>query len=374
MKEIKMVDLSGQYRRLKKEIDTAIKDVIESSAFINGPEVKNFAQHLENYSGAGYVIPCGNGTDALQAALVSLGLRPGDEVLVPDFTFIATVETVAFSGLTPIIIDVDPDTFLINTATIEKHITQRTRAIIPVHLFGQCVDMESLLDIAKKYNLYVIEDAAQALGTWFTFSDGIRKMAGTMGHIGCTSFFPSKNLGAFGDGGAIFTNDKDLARRIHSYVNHGTQKKYYHERVGINSRLDTLQAAILDVKLQYLDEFIAARQKAAAWYDKQLASVSFLQIPVRAPKTTHSFHQYTLITRGIDRNNFMSYLKKAGIPSMIYYPLPMHRQKAFSRFTFYNGNFPVSDKLSETVVSIPLHTEMDQEQLNYITTTIKKYR
>ena len=373
MKDLKMVDLYGQYFRLKDEIDAAIQRVIDSSAFINGPAVKSFAGHLAEYTGAAHVIPCGNGTDALQAALASLDLQPGDEVLVPDFTFIATVETVALLGLTPVILDVDPDTFLIDPATIKEHISPKTRAIIPVHLFGQCVDMASLLNIAREYNLKVIEDAAQALGTWYTFPDGTKKMAGTMGDIGCTSFFPSKNLGAFGDGGAVFTADEELARRIRSYVNHGTQKKYYHERIGINSRLDSLQAAILDVKLSHLDEFIKSRQKAAAWYDEQLAGVSFLQTPVRASRSTHTFHQYTLRISGIDRQNFMDYLKNAGIPSMVYYPLPIHRQEAFSRFSFYNGYFPVADELCQTVVSIPVHTEMDTEQLDYITTNIKKY-
>ncbi|MCD6201033.1 MAG: DegT/DnrJ/EryC1/StrS family aminotransferase [Bacteroidales bacterium] len=368
-----MVDLYGQYVRLKDEIDQVIKEVIESSAFINGPAVRAFAGHLSEYTGAGYIIPCGNGTDALQAALVSLHLQPGDEVLVPDFTFIATVETVALLGLTPVIMDVNPDTFLIDPASIEKYITPKTKAIIPVHLFGQCVDMAPLLEEAEKYELKVIEDAAQALGTWYTFPDGTRKMAGTMGDIGCTSFFPSKNLGAFGDGGAVFTNDEELAGTIRSYVNHGTQKKYYHKRIGINSRLDTLQAAILDVKLNHLDEFIEARQQAAAWYDEHLGLLSFLKIPARAPNTTHTFHQYTLVTRGIDRRHLMNYLKDAGIPSMIYYPLPMHRQEAFSGFSFYNGAFPVTDQLCNTVMSLPVHTEMEEEQLDYITTNIKNY-
>jgi len=369
-----MVDLYGQYVRLKDEIDQAIQEVIETSAFINGPAVRTFTRHLSDYTGARYVIPCGNGTDALQAALASLHLQPGDEVLVPDFTFIATVETVALLNLTPVIIDVDPDTFLIDPASIEKYITTKTKAIIPVHLFGQCVDMAPLLKVAGKYDLKVIEDAAQALGSWYTFPDGTRKMAGTMGDIGCTSFFPSKNLGAFGDGGAVFTDDEALACTIRSYVNHGTQKKYYHKQIGINSRLDTLQAAILDVKLSHLDEFIEARQQVAAWYDKHLGSFPFLQIPARAPNTTHTFHQYTVVTRGIDRRHLMNYLKEAGIPSMIYYPLPMHRQEAFSGFPFYNRSFPVAEKLCNTVMSLPAHTEMDEEQLDYITTYIKNYQ
>ena len=373
MRTIKMVDLFGQYNHLKKEIDKAIQGVIETSAFINGPAVKIFAGHLSEYTGTEHIIPCGNGTDALQAALASLHLHPGDEVLVPDFTFIATVETVALLGLTPVIMDVNPDTFLIDPINMEKYITPKTKAIIPVHLFGQCVDMSPLLEIAGKHGLKVIEDAAQALGAWYTFPDGTRKMAGTMGDIGCTSFFPSKNLGAFGDGGAVFTNNEELATTIRSYVNHGTQKKYYHQRIGINSRLDTLQAAILDVKLSHLNEFIKARQQVALWYDRQLESLPFLQTPVRALHTTHTFHQYTLLTKKINRHHFMEYLKKADIPSMIYYPLPMHRQEAFSRFPFYNENFPVTDNLCHNVLSLPIHTEMDEKQLDYITTHIKNY-
>ncbi len=374
MKELRMVDLYGQYVRLKEEIDRAMQEVIDASAFINGPAVRSFAAHLSSYTGAAHVIPCGNGTDALQAALAALHLQPGDEVLVPDFTFIATVETVALLGLTPVIMDVDPDTFLINPDAIEKYLTPKTKAIIPVHLFGQCVDMAPLLETARHHGLKVIEDAAQALGTWYTFPDGTRKMAGTMGDIGCTSFFPSKNLGAFGDGGAIFTDDEELALTLRSYVNHGTQKKYYHERIGVNSRLDTLQAAVLDVKLKYLDAFIEARQQAAAWYDRHLEELPFLQTPVRAPRTTHSFHQYTVVTRNIDRQHFREYLKDAGIPSMVYYPLPMHRQEAFSSFPFYDGDFPVAEKLCHTVLSLPVHTEMDEEQLNYITTHINNYQ
>lgn len=369
-----MVDLYGQYSRLKDEIDAAIGEVIVSGAFINGPAVKSFEQHLRDYTGAGYVIPCGNGTDALLASLMALPLKRGDEVLVPDFTFFATVEAVAFLGLTPVILDVDPDTFLIRPESVEAHITPETRAIIPVHLFGQCADMESLMGLADKHNLYIIEDAAQALGTFYTFSDGLRKMAGTIGHIGCTSFFPSKNLGAFGDGGAVFTDDEQLALNIRSIVNHGTQIKYYHERIGMNSRLDTIQAAILDVKLRHLDDFIEARQQAAAFYDEQLRLLSFLRIPARAPQTTHSFHQYTLVTKGLDRRHFMDYLKKAGIPSMVYYPSPMHRQAAFAHFPFYNGDFPISEKLSETVISLPVHTELDEEQLTYIIRHIKNYK
>jgi len=374
MKEIRMVDLRTQYLRLKEEIDTAMQEVIDTTAFINGPAVRTFAASLADYTGAVHVIPCGNGTDALQAALASLGLQAGDEVIVPDFTFIATVETVALLGLTPVVADVDPRTFLLQPESVEQLITPRTRAVIPVHLFGQTVDMEPLMQIAKKHGLYVIEDAAQALGTRYTFSDGTEKMAGTIGHIGCTSFFPSKNLGAFGDGGAIFTDDEEKALFLRSYVNHGTQKKYYHERVGINSRLDTLQAALLQVKLRHLDAFVAARQQVAARYDEGLGSIPFLQTPARAPRTTHSYHQYTLITRGIDRKRFMDHLKEGGIPSMIYYPLPMHRQEAFSAFAFYEKDYPVTENLCNTVVSIPVHTEMDDEQIDYIIARIKAFK
>ncbi len=376
MKEIRMVDLHTQYLRLKEEIDAALQGVIDTSAFINGPAVRTFAGHLAEYTGAAHVITCGNGTDALQAALASLHLAPGDEVIVPDFTFIATVETVALLGLTPVVADVDPDTFLLQPATVERLITSRTRAIIPVHLFGQIVDMEPLMQLARDHDLYVIEDAAQALGARYTFSDGTERMAGTIGHIGCTSFFPSKNLGAFGDGGALFTGDEEHALFLRSYVNHGTQKKYYHERVGINSRLDTLQAAILDVKLRHLDAFVAARQAVAARYDEGLGRVPFLQTPVRAPHTTHSFHQYTLVTRGIDRTRFMEHLRGAGIPSMIYYPLPMHRQEAFSEYGFYgkDKDYPVTTDLCNTVVSIPVHTEMDREQTDHIISRIKAFR
>ncbi len=374
MKEIRMVDLHTQYLRLKEEIDAALQQVIDTTAFINGPAVRSFAAALGQYTGAAHVIPCGNGTDALQAALAALQLAPGDEVIVPDFTFIATVETVALLGLTPVVADVDPDTFLLQPESIKQLITPRTRAVIPVHLFGQCVDMEPLMAIARKYDLYVIEDAAQALGTRYTFSDGTQKMAGTIGHIGCTSFFPSKNLGAFGDGGALFTDDEEKALFLRSYVNHGTQKKYYHERVGINSRLDTLQAALLEVKLRHLDDFIAERQRVAARYDEGLDGIPHLQTPVRAPRTTHSYHQYTLLTRGIDRSRFMDHLRHAGIPSMIYYPLPMHRQKAFARYSFFDGKYPVSDQLCNIVVSIPVHTEMDDEQTEHIISHIKAFK
>ncbi len=375
MKEIRMVDLHAQYLRLKKEIDAALQEVIDTSAFINGPAVRTFAAHLAEYTGAAHVIPCGNGTDALQAALASLHLEPGDEVIVPDFTFIATVETVALLGLTPVVADVDPRTFLLQPAAVEQLITPRTRAVIPVHLFGQTVDMEPLMQLAEKHSLYVIEDAAQALGTRYTFSDGTEKMAGTIGHIGCTSFFPSKNLGAFGDGGAIFTNVEERALFLRSYVNHGTQKKYYHERVGINSRLDTLQAAILDVKLQHLDAFIAARQAVAARYDEGLGHLPFLETPARAPRTTHSYHQYTLLTQGIDRARLMEHLRTAGIPSMVYYPLPMHRQEAFARFPFFgkDEDFPTATALCNHVLSIPVHTEMEKEQQEYIIDHIKNF-
>ncbi|NOY38508.1 MAG: DegT/DnrJ/EryC1/StrS family aminotransferase [Chlorobi bacterium] len=373
MKSIRMVDLQSQYLKLKKEIDDAMQEVILSSAFINGPSVKKFAENLADYAGTAHVVPCGNGTDALQVSLMALDLKPGDEVIVPDFTFIATVEVVAFMGLTPVVTDVDPDTFMMRPDEIEKAVTSRTRAIIPVHLYGQCAPMEDILTIAKKHNLFVIEDSAQALGSDYLFSDGTRKKAGTLGHTGCISFFPSKSLGAYGDGGAIFTNDAVLAVKLRSIVNHGTRKKYFHERVGINSRLDTLQAAILDVKLQHLDEFNLARQQAADFYNHAFMSLPYLKIPKQVPWSTHIFHQYTLITRGINRDELIKYLKDKGIPAMIYYPQPMHRQKAFAHFSFAGQDFPVSDMLCKSVLSLPMHPELTEDQLHWITKHISEY-
>lgn len=367
-----MVDLHKQYLRIKPEIDRAIEDVLNSTEFIQGPQVKVFAEALGRFVGVQHVIPCGNGTDALQIAMMALDLRPGDEVVVPVFTYVATAEIIALLGLKPVFIDVDEDSFNIDVTHIEKVITDKTRAIVPVHLFGQCADMEPLLKIARKHNLYVIEDAAQALGAEYTFSDGTRKKAGTMGSIGTTSFFPSKNLGCFGDGGAIFTNDPVLAEQLRMISNHGQRIKYHHDTIGVNSRLDTLQAAILHVKLKYLSEYAERRNKAADYYDENLAN-AYIKTPLRVKVSTHVFHQYTLTVQGGKRDNFQKYLGSNGIPSMIYYPVPLHFQKAYRRPDYVEGSFPVTERLSKSVISLPIHTEMDIEQLAFICRTIKNF-
>lgn len=367
MKNIQMVDLHSQYLKIKKEIDEKWEQVMESCAFINGPMVKQFQADLEAYLGVKHVIPCGNGTDALQVALMSLNLKPGDEVITTTFTFIATAEVVALLGLTPVLVDVDADTFNIDVSAIEKAITPKTKAIVPVHLFGQCANMEQILAIAQKHNLYVIEDACQAIGATYTFSDGTTKKAGTMGTIGCTSFFPSKNLGCYGDGGAIFTNDDDIAYQLRGIVNHGMFKRYYHDMVGVNSRLDSLQAAVLDVKLKYLDEYAQARNRAAAYYNQALVNCDKLVTPVVADKSTHVFHQYTLKAKGVDREKLIAYMAEKHIPVMIYYPVPLHLQKAYQDERYQHGDFPVSEQLCKEVISLPMHTELDEEQLKYIT-------
>jgi UDP-2-acetamido-2-deoxy-ribo-hexuluronate aminotransferase len=371
MKAIKMVDLHSQYMRIKPEIDSAIENVLKSTAFIQGPQVSSFANALEKYTGAKYVIPCANGTDALQIAMMALGLQHGDEVILPVHTYVATAEVIALLGLTPVFVDVEPATFNIDVAAIEAQITSKTKAIVPVHLYGQCADMEPLLLIAEKHNLYVIEDTAQALGARYTFKNGNQRSAGTMGTIGSTSFFPSKNLGCFGDGGALFTNDKELAIKIKMIANHGQQQKYHHDRVGINSRLDTLQAAILEVKLQYLNEYATRRNQAASQYDSSLGSTNGLSIPIRSPNSTHVFHQYTIKTNR--RDELKNYLEQNDIPSMIYYPVPLHLQKAYRRVGFEEGSFPVTEALSRSVISLPIHTEMDDETLDYICGTINKF-
>lgn len=367
MQKIQMVDLVGQYQKIKPEIDSAIQDVILQSAFINGTDVKEFRVALAEYNRVKHVIGCGNGTDALQIALMALGLQPGDAVIVPDFTFIATAEVVAVLGLKPQIIDVDPDTFMIQPENIEKAITPATKAIIPVHLFGQCAPMKEIMEIAKKHKLFVIEDTAQAIGAECQINGESHK-AGTIGHIGCTSFFPSKNLGAFGDGGALFTNDNDLAEKIAVIANHGAKVKYYHDEVGINSRLDTLQAAILSIKLQHLDEYIAARQYAAQYYTNELKGIKGLITPKLVKESSHVFHQYTLRIK-TGRDQLKTYLADKGIPSMVYYPVPMHRHKPY----LTKGNFEISDMLCEQVLSLPMHTELDENQLGYICQTIKEY-
>ncbi len=370
-RNIQMVDLKTQYEHLKSDIDAGIREVIESTQFVKGPQVSRFQEHLAEYTGAKHVIAVGNGTDALQIALMALGLRPGDEVITPTFTFIATAEVVALLGLKPVVVDVDWGTMNMSVEAVRKAITPRTKAIVPVHLFGQCANMEPLLEIAREQGLYIVEDACQAIGARYTFSDGTVRQAGTMGHIGCTSFFPSKNLGCYGDGGALFTNDDALAEKIAAIANHGCKVRYHHDEVGVNSRLDSLQAAILDVKLRHLDEFTAARNRAAAYYDEVLGSDPRWLIPERQAHSTHVFHQYTLRMTGIDRDSVQQQLKEKGIPSMIYYPVPLHMQKAYRDARYKEGDFPVAEKLVRCVLSLPMHTELDNEQLEYITQTLR---
>lgn len=365
-----MVDLKSQYDRLKNDIDDGIFSVINNTEFISGTQVKEFQKDLEQYLGVKHVIPCGNGTDALQVALMSLDLKPGDEVITSGFTFIATLEVIALLKLTPVIVDVDPKTFNISAEAIKKAITPKTKAIVPVHIFGQCADMESIMKIATEHNLFVVEDNAQAIGSVFTFKDGTKKHAGTIGNIGCTSFFPSKNLGCFGDGGALFTNDDNLAQYIRSIVNHGMKVRYYHDHIGVNSRLDTIQAAILKVKLKHLNSFIAARQQAADYYDKALAASKKIRTPFRSAQSTHVFHQYTLVLENTDRDALRNFLQEKGIPAMVYYPVPLHLQNAYKYLGYKENDFPVTEELCKKVISLPMHTELDQEQLKYITSTI----
>lgn len=373
MRKIQMVDLKSQYEKIKKEIDSAILNVIESTAFINGPEVKNFQLDLEKYLGVKHVIPCANGTDALQVSMMALNLKPGDEIIAPSFTFVATAEVIALLGLTPVLVDADPDTFNIDPKAIEKAITPKTKAIVPVHLFGQCADMDAIMDIATKHNLTVIEDTCQAIGAEFISKNGTKKKAGTIGHIGCTSFFPSKNLGCYGDGGAIFTNDDAIAEKIRIIVNHGMTVRYYHDLIGVNSRLDSIQASILKIKLKRLDEYAVARNNAATYYDNAFRGNPKLKTPVRFNKSTHVFHQYTLVTNGFDRVKLIEYLQEKGIPAMIYYPVPMHMQKAYQDPRYKVGDFPVTEALAKSVISLPMHTELDDEQLNHITGSILEF-
>ncbi len=365
-----MVDLKGQYEKIKQEVNAGIQEVIDSTTFIKGGKVTEFQRHLEEYLQVKHVIPVGNGTDALQIALMALGLQPGDEVIAPTFTFIATAEVIALLQLTPVLVDVDPHTFNITPEAIRRAITPNTKAIIPVHLFGQNAAMEELLQLAAEHKLYVIEDACQSIGARYTFSDGRVVQSGCMGHIGCTSFFPSKNLGCYGDGGALFTNDDVLAKRIRSIANHGMETRYYHDHIGVNSRLDSLQAAILDVKLNYLDSYIDARRRAADYYDRAFAGHPSLEIPVRQPGSEHVFHQYTLQLKHADRNQLIDYLKTKGIPAMVYYPVPVHQQKAYRSDRYRDGDFPVAEQLSASVLSLPMHTELRTEQLDYITQSV----
>lgn len=368
--EIQMVDLKGQYQKIKQEINTGIQDVIDSTTFIKGGKVSEFQHNLEKYLDVKHVIPVGNGTDALQIALMALELKPGDEVITPTFTFIATAEVVALLGLTPILVDVDFETFNISIDALKKAITPKTKAIIPVHLFGQHVDMDGIMEVAHEHNLYVIEDACQSIGAIYTFADGTKVQSGCMGHIGCTSFFPSKNLGCYGDGGAIFTNDDELAKKMRAVANHGMEVRYYHDYVGVNSRLDSIQAAILDVKLQHLDSYIKARQHVAALYDKAFSVFENILIPGRNPSSTHVFHQYTLKLKGVDRVVLQKHLQSRGIPSMVYYPVPLHMQKAYQSERYKEGDFPVAEQLAACVLSLPIHTEMDDEQIFYITNNL----
>ena len=366
-----MVDLQTQYLRIKEDIDRGIQAVIDSASFIKGPAVASFQQNLEAYTGAKHVIPVGNGTDALQIALMALDLQPGDEVITPTFTFIATAEVVALLGLKPVVVDVDWDTMNISVEAVRKAITPKTKAIVPVHLFGQCADMEALMEIAKENNLAIVEDACQAIGSVYTFSDGTQKQAATMGEIGCTSFFPSKNLGCYGDGGAIFTNNDELAAKMRAIANHGMVVRYYHDTVGVNSRLDSIQAAVLDAKLPHLDEYIAARQAAAAYYDQAFANHPNILTPARSEHSTHVFHQYTLRLVNVDRDALREALAAKGIPAMIYYPVPLHMQKAYQDPRYQEGTFPVAEKLAACVLSLPMHTELDEEQLAYITEQVR---
>lgn len=373
MNNIQMVDLKGQYKKIKSELDPRIQSIIDNAAFINGPEVKRFQKELEDYLGIKHVIPCANGTDALQIALMSLGLKPGDEVITTTFTFIATAEVIALLGLVPVLVDVYEDDFLMNTEEVEKSITDKTKAIIPVHLFGQCANMESILEIAQKHNLYVVEDAAQSIGAQLCSENGPKGYSGTFGQFGCTSFFPSKNLGCYGDGGALFTNDDQLADKARMIVNHGMKVRYYHDEIGVNSRLDSIQAAVLSVKLEHLNDYNLARRTAADFYDNAFKQIEEVETPKRANYSSHVFHQYTLRIKDGSRDKLQAFLNENNIPAMIYYPVPLHQQKAYRDDRYGNGSFPIAEKLAEEVISLPMHTELDHEQLTHITNTLKEF-
>lgn len=373
MKPIQMVDLVGQYAKIKTEVDAAMAAVMQHTVFINGPEVKAFEKELGAYLGVEHVIACANGTDALQIAMMALDLKPGDEVITASFTFVATVEVVALLGITPVFADVLPGTFNLDPADIERKITPKTKAIVPVHLFGQTADMEAIMAIAQKHKLHVIEDNAQAIGGDYTFANGTRKKSGSIGHLASTSFFPSKNLGCYGDGGALFTNDGELAKKLRRVCNHGSDVRYYHEVVGVNSRLDSLQAAVLRVKLKHLDAYAAARNAAAATYDAAFAGLEHLHVPERSASSTHVFHQYTLRVTGGHRDGLKKHLESHGVPAMIYYPVPCHLQNAYKSARFPQGSLPVTERLMDEVLSLPMSTELDNEQLTHITTTVKAY-
>jgi len=373
MRPIQMVDTKTQYLNIKGAVDAAIGEVLDSAAYINGKWVTEFAKELGAYQGDVHTIPCANGTDALQIALMALGLEPGDEVITPSFTYIATTEVVALLRLKPVFVEVDPDTFCMHPEALRKAITSKTKAIVPVHLYGHSAPMEEILQIAREHNLRVVEDNAQAIGCSYTFSDGTTQKTGTMGDVGTTSFYPSKNLGAYGDGGAIFTRDADLAAQMKMIANHGQQKRYYHERVGCNSRLDSMQAAILRVKLQHLDAYNQARQKVAAYYNAAFANHPNIQTPVVAPYSTHVYHQYTLIINNADRDALGKHLADHQVPSMIYYPVPGHRQPMFTGMDIACGDLTVTDWLTERVISLPVHTEMEEEQLQWITQQVLQF-
>ncbi len=373
MRPLQMVDTKTQYLKIKPEVDAAVLAVMESSMFIGGKVVNEFAENLATYHGSKHCIPCANGTDALQIAMMALDLQPGDEVITPSFTYIATVEVAALLNIKPVFVEVNPKTFCIDPEAIEKAITPKTKAIVPVHLYGHSADMEKIMAIAAKYNLPVIEDNAQAIGCDYTFSNGTVKKTGTIGQIGCTSFYPSKNLGAFGDGGAMFTDDDELAAKLKMIASHGQSKRYYHDVVGCNSRLDAMQAAILDIKLTHLDEYIAARRKAADFYDNAFAENKFITIPFRDTNNKHVFHQYTLTLNDVDRDGLNQYLAEQGVPSMIYYPVPAHRQKMFDAFGGSDFNLPVTDWLTERVISLPIHTELDEEQQQFIVSKVLEF-
>jgi UDP-2-acetamido-2-deoxy-ribo-hexuluronate aminotransferase len=366
MKPIQMVDTKTQYHKIKKEVDEAVIAVMESSRFIGGPVVTEFATNLAAYHKSKHVITCANGTDALQIALMALGLKAGDEIITPSFTYIATVEVAALLGIKPIFVEVDKNTFCIDPAVIEQAITPKTKAIVPVHLYGHAADMEPIMAIAKKHNLFVIEDNAQGIGNDYTFSDGTVKKTGSIGDIGCTSFYPSKNLGAYGDGGAIFTNDDSLAEKLRMIASHGQSKQYYHDVVGCNSRLDAMQAAILNIKLKKLDEYIVARRTAADYYDNAFANNEKIAVPFRAQNNNHVFHQYTLTLNNVDRDALNKFLAEHNIPSMIYYPVPAHKQKMFEAFGGSDFSLPITDWLTERVISLPMHTELEQDQQDFI--------
>jgi dTDP-4-amino-4,6-dideoxygalactose transaminase len=373
MSAIQMVDLKRQYAAIKDEIDTAVLDVLASTAFINGKPVQQFAQNLAAYLGVKHVIPCANGTDALQIAMMALDLKPGDEVITPSFTYIATTEVVALLQLKPVFVDVDPKTFCMDPVALEKAITPRTKAIVPVHLYGHAAPMQQILDIANKYNIYVIEDTAQALGADYVFYDGRRAKVGTLGTIGCTSFFPSKNLGCYGDGGAMFTNDDALAEKLKMVANHGQKTRYYHDLIGCNSRLDTIQAAVLDIKLRHLNAYNAARNKAADIYNRLFKNNRHIETPFVAPYTRHVYHQYTLVLHDVDRDGLVQHLAEKGIPSMIYYPVPSHKQKAFESFGGLSFQLPVTDWLTHRVISLPMHTELEEKEQMLIAEAVLEY-